>query len=69
VQKLGAGHALVTPSAARLPGEYAVAFRPVDKSKKFAGEDVGKNQGEGLLFNYAWSFSAKQTISFTSVGT
>jgi hypothetical protein len=59
VQKLGAGHALVTPSAAMLPGEYAVAFRPVDKSKKFAGEDVGKNQGEGLLFNYAWSFSAK----------
>jgi hypothetical protein len=59
IEKLGPGHAQITPSAAMNPGEYAVAFRPVDKSKKFAGEDVGRNQGEGLLFNYAWSFSVK----------
>ena len=59
VQKLGAGHAQITPSAAMTAGDYAVALRPVDKSKKFSGEDVGKNQGEGLLFNYAWPFSVK----------
>jgi hypothetical protein len=59
VQKLGPGRAQISPSSAMGPGEYAVAFRPVDKGKKFAGEDVGRNQGEGLLFNYAWSFSVK----------
>ena len=41
------------------PGEYAVALRPIDKSHKFSGEEVGKNQAEGLLFNYAWAFSMK----------
>lgn len=59
VEKLGAGHAKVTPEAAMTPGEYAVALRPVDKSHKFSGEEVGKNQAEGLLFNYAWAFSVK----------
>jgi len=59
VQKLGSGHAQITPSASMGAGEYAIALRPVDKSKKFSGEDVGKNQGEGLLFNYAWPFSVK----------
>jgi hypothetical protein len=59
VEKVSPGHAQVTASSGIAPGEYAVAFRPVDKSKKFAGDDVGRNQGEGLLFNYAWSFSVK----------
>ena len=59
VEKLGQGHATLTASSAIGPGEYAVAFRPIDKSKRFAGDDVGRNQGEGLLFNYAWSFSVK----------
>jgi hypothetical protein len=59
VQKLSSGHAQITPSASLGVGEYAIALRPVDKSKKFSGEDVGKNQGEGLLFNYAWPFSVK----------
>jgi hypothetical protein len=59
VQKLGSGHAQITPSTSLGAGEYAIALRPVDKSKKFSGEDVGKNQGEGLLFNYAWPFSVK----------
>jgi hypothetical protein len=59
VEKLGTGHAKVTPDAAMNPGEYAVALRPVDKSHKFSGEEVGKNQAEGLLFNYAWAFSVK----------
>jgi hypothetical protein len=59
VEKLSPGHAKVTPEAAIGPGEYAVALRPVDKSHKFSGEEVGKNQAEGLLFNYAWAFSVK----------
>ena len=59
VQKLAYGRARVSASAALEPGEYAVALRPIDKSKKFAGEDVGRNRGEGLLFNYAWPFSVK----------
>lgn len=59
VQKLASGQARVTPNAALAPGQYAVALRPTDKSHKFSGEQVGKNQGEGLLFNYAWSFAVK----------
>jgi len=59
VQKLGPGHAQLSPTAALPPGQYAIALRPVDKSHKFSGEEVAKNQGEGLLFNYAWSFSVK----------
>lgn len=59
VQKLGSGQARVTPNSALPAGEYAVALRPIDKAHKFSGEQVGKNEGEGLLFNYAWSFSVK----------
>jgi hypothetical protein len=59
VQKVSPGHSQLTPSAALAPGQYAVALRPADKSHKFSGEEVAKNQGEGLLFNYAWSFSVK----------
>ncbi len=59
VQKLGSGRAKVTAAAALAPGQYAIALRPIDKSHKFSGEEVGKNQGEGLLFNYAWSFSVQ----------
>jgi len=59
MQKLASGHAQLTPNAPIKPGEYAVALRPTDKSHKFSGEEVGKNQGEGLLFNYAWAFTVK----------
>jgi hypothetical protein len=59
VQKLGQGRAILTPTAALQSGQYAIAMRPLDKSHKFSGEQVAKNQGEGLLFNYAWPFSVK----------
>lgn len=59
VQKLAPGRAQLTLNAPIGPGEYAVALRPTDKSHKFSGEEVGKNQGEGLLFNYAWAFTVK----------
>jgi len=59
VQKLASGQVRITPNAALAPGQYAIALRPLDKSHKFSGEQVGKNEGEGLLFNYAWSFAVK----------
>lgn len=59
VDKLGSGHVRVTPAAVLGPGEYAIALRPTDKAHKFSGEEVGKNQAEGLLFNYTWPFSVK----------
>jgi hypothetical protein len=59
VQKLGSGHAKITANSALAAGQYAVALRPVSKSHKFSGEQIAKNQGEGLLFNYAWSFAVK----------
>jgi len=59
VKKDSPGHAQLTPSADLPAGQYAVALRPADKNHKFSGEEVAKNQGEGLLFNYAWSFSVQ----------
>jgi hypothetical protein len=59
VAKISSGHAQLKPAAALAAGEYAIALRPVDKSHKFSGEEIEKNQAEGLLFNYAWSFSVK----------
>ena len=41
------------------PGEYAVVLRPISKGKKFSGAEVVQNQGPGLLFNSAWSFTVK----------
>lgn len=41
------------------PGEYALVLRPLSKDKKFAGQAVARNSGDGLLFNSAWSFSVK----------
>ena len=39
-----------------LPGEYAVVLRPISKSMKFSGGDVARGQGNGLMFDSAWSF-------------
>jgi hypothetical protein len=39
-----------------MPGEYAVVLRPVSKSKRFSGGDVARGQGDGLMFDSAWSF-------------
>lgn len=46
----------ISPSAALLPGEYAVVLRPVSKSKKFSGGEVARAQGDGLMFDAVWSF-------------
>jgi len=59
VSKSSAGHAQISPTSALAPGEYAVVLRPISKGKKFSGAEVAQNQGPGLLFNSAWSFSVK----------
>ena len=59
VSKSSTGHAQISPTSALAPGEYAVVLRPISKGKKFSGAEVAQNQGPGLLFNSAWSFSVK----------
>ncbi|MDT8069596.1 MAG: hypothetical protein ROO76_15635 [Terriglobia bacterium] len=56
VQKTGTGQYRISPSAALLPGEYAVVLRPISKSKEFSGGDVARAQGDGLMFDSVWSF-------------
>jgi hypothetical protein len=36
-----------------------VVVRPAFKFKKFSPEAIAKNQGEGALFNSAWSFTVR----------
>ena len=55
-KKLGSGKYEISPSSELEPGEYAVVLRPISKSKKFSGGDVMRAQGDGLLFDAAWSF-------------
>jgi hypothetical protein len=56
VKKVGSGKYEISPSSELEPGEYAVVLRPISKSKKFSGGDVMRAQGDGLLFDAAWSF-------------
>lgn len=56
VQKVGRGRYQITLNSALMPGEYAVVLRPVSKSMKFSGGDVARGQGNGLMFDAAWSF-------------
>ena len=58
-QKLGSGNWEVSPTAALAPGQYGVVVRPVSSSKKFKGQDVGSNRGDGQLFNSVWPFEVK----------
>jgi hypothetical protein len=55
-EKLGPGRYRVSAASELPPGEYAVVLRPVTKEKKFAGGDVGRAQGDGLMFDAAWTF-------------
>jgi hypothetical protein len=55
-QKTGKGQYQLAPTSSLLPGEYAVVLRPVSKSKKFSGGDVARGQGDGMMFDSAWSF-------------
>jgi hypothetical protein len=55
-QKTAPGQYRISPAAPLLPGEYAVVLRPISRSKKFSGADVARGQGDGLMFDSAWSF-------------
>lgn len=55
-RKQAKGKYTVTPASELLPGEYALVLRPVSKSKGFSGGDVARAQGDGLMFDAAWTF-------------
>jgi hypothetical protein len=55
-EKLARGQYKIVPTSPLLPGEYGVALRPVSKSKQFSGTDIMRGQGDGMIFNAAWSF-------------
>jgi hypothetical protein len=55
-QTLAPGQYRIVPTSPLLPGEYGVALRPLSKSKKFSGADIMRGQGDGMIFDAAWSF-------------
>jgi hypothetical protein len=59
VNRITTGHSQISPTSTLAPGEYAVVLRPISKNKKFSGAEVAQNQGTGMLFNSAWSFTVK----------
>ncbi len=59
-QKLGPGRYRIVPVEELDPGEYAVALRPVSKSKRFSGGQIARGQGEGLLFDAVWTFQVPE---------
>lgn len=61
LQKLEPGKYTVAPDSALLPGEYALVLRPVTRSKKFSGGEVARAQGDGLMFDAAWTFQVPDT--------
>ncbi|MGH9560492.1 MAG: hypothetical protein ACRD3S_03475, partial [Terracidiphilus sp.] len=60
-EKQESGRYTVKPASELLPGEYAVAFRPVSKTKKFSGGDVARSQGDGLMFDAVWTFQVSDS--------
>lgn len=54
--KISSGNWQISLGSPLVPGEYGVVLRPLSKAKKFAGQDVGRNQADGLMFNSVWSF-------------
>lgn len=59
-QKLAAGKYKISPSSELAPGEYAVVLRPATKTKNFSGGDVLRAQGDGLMFDAAWTFQISE---------
>jgi len=55
-EKLAPGKYKLSPASELTPGEYAVVFRPISKSKGFSGGDVARAQGDGLMFDAVWTF-------------
>jgi len=57
--KLANGNWQISPAAPLPKGQYGLVLRPLSRSKKFSGQKVGLNQGEGVLFNSVWTFGVK----------
>lgn len=58
--KVAPGSYTLQAGSALSPGEYAVALRPTNKSKKFSGSSISQDTGDGLIFNSIWSFEVAQ---------
>jgi hypothetical protein len=59
-EKQAAGKYKVSPASELQPGEYGVVLRPRSKDKKFAGGDVARAQGDGLMFDAIWTFQVSE---------
>jgi hypothetical protein len=57
--KVASGRYQLQASGGLAPGEYGLVLRPVNKSKKFSGNNVAQNVGDGLVFNCVWSFEVQ----------
>jgi hypothetical protein len=57
--KVASGRYQLQASGGLTPGEYGVVLRPVNKAKKFSGNNVAQNVGDGLVFNCVWSFEVQ----------
>jgi hypothetical protein len=54
--KVASGRYQLQATGGLAPGEYGVVLRPVNKAKRFSGNNVAQNVGDGLVFNCVWSF-------------
>jgi hypothetical protein len=59
VKKISPGIFEISASIPLEAGEYGIVLRPISKTMKFAGADVARNQGNGKVFNSAWTFEVK----------
>jgi hypothetical protein len=57
--KISSGRYQLQASSGLAAGEYGVVLRPIHKDKKFSGNNVGQNVGDGLVFNCVWSFEVQ----------
>jgi hypothetical protein len=57
--KVASGRYQLQVSGGLRPGEYGLVLRPVNKSKRFSGNNVAQNVGDGLVFNCVWSFEVQ----------
>ncbi len=57
--KLAGGNWQIAPTAPLPQGQYGVVLRPLNRNKKFSGQSVGQNQGDGMLFNSVWAFTVQ----------
>ncbi len=58
-RKLAAGDWQIAPMAPLPAGQYGIVLRPLNRSKKFSGQSVRQNQGDGLLCNFVWAFAVQ----------